>query len=40
MALEARRAETELELSRLAAEMDRARAWARLNYLLGHEVKP
>ena len=38
--LEARRAETEVELSRLAAELDRARAWARLNYLLGHEVKP
>jgi outer membrane protein TolC len=38
--LEARRAETELELSRLAVELDRARAWARLNYLLGHEAKP
>jgi outer membrane protein TolC len=39
-ALEARRAETEIELSRLGAELERARAWARLNYLLGHEVKP
>jgi outer membrane protein TolC len=38
--LEARRAETETELTRLAAELDRARAWARLNYLLEHEVKP
>ena len=38
--LEARRAETEVELSRLAAELDRGRAWARLNYLLGHEAKP
>jgi outer membrane protein TolC len=38
--LEARRAETEIELSRLAAELERARAWARLNYLLNHEVKP
>jgi outer membrane protein TolC len=38
--LEARRAETEVELSRLAAEFERARAWARLNYLLAHEVKP
>jgi outer membrane protein TolC len=38
--LEARRAETEVELSRLAAELERGRAWARLNYLLSHEVKP
>jgi outer membrane protein TolC len=38
--LEARRAETEVELSRLGAELDRARAWAKLNYLLAHEVKP
>lgn len=37
--LEARRAETEVELSRLAAELERARAWARLNYLLEHEVQ-
>jgi outer membrane protein TolC len=38
--LEARRAETEVELSRLNAELERARAWARLNYLFEHEVKP
>ena len=38
--LEARRAQTDVELSRLAAELDRARAWARLNYLIEHEVKP
>ncbi|HEX2831215.1 MAG TPA: TolC family protein [Burkholderiales bacterium] len=38
--LEARRAETEVELSRLSAELERARAWARLNYLFDHEVKP
>jgi outer membrane protein TolC len=38
--LEARRAETEVELSRLSAELERARAWARLNYLFGHEAKP
>jgi outer membrane protein TolC len=38
--LEARRAETEVELLRLGAELERARAWARLNYLFDHEVKP
>lgn len=38
--LEARRAQTDVELSRLAAELERARAWARLNYLTEHEVKP
>jgi outer membrane protein TolC len=38
--LEARRSQTDLELSRLAAELERARAWARLNYLIEHEVKP
>ena len=38
--LEARRAQTDVELSRLAAELERARAWARLNYLIEHEVKP
>jgi outer membrane protein, heavy metal efflux system len=38
--LEARRAETEVELARLGAELERARAWARLNYLFDHEVKP
>jgi outer membrane protein, heavy metal efflux system len=38
--LEARRAETEVELSRLSAELERARAWARLNFLFDHEVKP
>jgi outer membrane protein TolC len=38
--LEARRAQTDVELSRLAVELERARAWARLNYLIEHEVKP
>jgi outer membrane protein, heavy metal efflux system len=38
--LEARRAETEIELARLGAELERARAWARLNYLFDHQVKP
>ena len=38
--LEARRARTDVELSRLSAELERARAWARLNYLIEHEVKP
>lgn len=38
--LESRRAETDIQLSRLAVELERARAWARLNYLLAHEVKP
>ena len=38
--LEARRAEAEVELSRLSAEYERAKAWARLNYLPGHEVRP
>jgi outer membrane protein TolC len=34
--LESRRAETDLRLARLAAELERARAWARLNFLLEH----
>ena len=42
--LEARRGIADVELSRLAAELERARAWARLNYLVAHptvpEVKP
>jgi outer membrane protein TolC len=38
--LEARRAETETGLSLLGTELERARAWARLNHLLLHEVKP
>jgi outer membrane protein TolC len=38
--LEARRAQTDVELSRLAVELERARAWARLNFLIEHEVKP
>jgi outer membrane protein TolC len=36
---EARRAETDVQVSRLAAELERARAWAKLNYLL-HEAHP
>ncbi len=38
--LEARRAETETHLGLLGAALERARAWARLNHLLPHEVKP
>lgn len=34
--LENRRAETEIQLSRLGTELERARAWARLNYLVLH----
>ena len=36
---ESRRAETDVSISKLAAELERARAWARLNYLL-HEAHP
>jgi outer membrane protein TolC len=38
--LEARRTETETQLNLLAADLERSRAWARLNHLLLHEVKP
>jgi outer membrane protein TolC len=38
--LEARRAQTETQLNSLGAELERARAWARLNHLVLHEVKP
>jgi outer membrane protein TolC len=38
--LEARRAGVETQLSLLSAELERGRAWARLNYLVAHEVKP
>ena len=38
--LESRRAETEVQLSRLSAELERARAWARLNFLLQHGGEP
>jgi outer membrane protein TolC len=34
--LESRRAETDVTLSHFAAELERARAWARLNFLLEH----
>jgi outer membrane protein TolC len=37
--IEAQRAETEAELGRLGAEAERARAWARLAYLLPEEQK-
>lgn len=40
MVLEARRAETETRLGSLQAQAERARAWAKLNYLLPHEVQP
>ena len=38
--LEARRGVSEVELSRLSAELEQARAWARLSYLLAHGEKP
>ena len=38
--LEARRAEIETQLSLITAELERGRAWARLNHLVPHEVKP
>jgi len=38
--LDARRAGVETQISLLGAELERARAWARLNYLELHEVKP
>ena len=40
MVLEARRAETEARLGSLQAQLERARAWAKLNFLLPHEVQP
>ena len=38
--LEARRAETETRLGFVQAQLERARAWAKLNFLLPHEVQP
>ena len=38
--LEARRAGVETQLGQIAAELERARAWARLNHLVLHEGKP
>lgn len=38
--LEARRAGVETQIALLGAELERGRAWARLNYLELHEVKP
>ncbi|HKW38663.1 MAG TPA: TolC family protein [Burkholderiales bacterium] len=38
--LEARRAETETQIGSLQAQAERARAWARLNFLLPSEVQP
>ena len=40
MVLEARRAETETRLGLLQARLERARAWAKLNFLLPTEVQP
>ena len=40
MALEARRAETETRLGFLQAQLERARAWAKLDFLLPNEVQP
>lgn len=37
--LDARRAETETRLASLQARLERARAWARLNFLLPHEAQ-
>jgi len=39
MVLEARRAETETRLGSLQVQLERARAWAKLNFLLPHEVQ-
>ncbi len=38
--LEARRAETETRLGFVQSQLERARAWARLNFLLPHEAQP
>jgi len=38
--LEARRAETETRLGFVQTQLERARAWAKLNFLLPHEVQP
>ena len=38
--LDAQRAVTEAELALLAVESERAKAWAALNYLYLHEVRP
>ncbi len=40
MVIEASRGETEAELARLGAEGERARAWAKLAYLLPEEARP
>jgi len=40
MVLEARRAETETRLGLAQTQLERARAWARLNFLLPHEGQP
>jgi outer membrane protein, heavy metal efflux system len=38
--LEAQRAQTDIELSQIGAELDRARAWARLNFLVLQDEQP
>ena len=38
--LEARRAETETRLGFVQTRLERARAWAKLNFLLPHEGQP
>ena len=40
MVLEARRAETESRLGLVQTQLERARAWAKLNFLLPHEARP
>jgi hypothetical protein len=38
--LEARRAETETRLGLVQSQLEQARAWAKLNFLLPHEAQP
>jgi outer membrane protein TolC len=40
MVLEARRAEAEARLASVQVQLERARAWAKLNFLLPHEGQP
>src|SRR5882672_1821133 len=40
MVLEARRAESETRLGFVQSQLERARAWAKLNFLLPHEAQP
>jgi len=40
LVLEARRAEAEARLGSLQVQLERARAWAKLNFLVPHEAQP